>query len=112
MLIAILHHLPDADDPDGIVAQLVAAMAPGSYLVLSHPAKDIDTEAVAEVQRRYNARVPAGQQRRSFDEVYRLPGRQVGRAGQHGPGRSAPASTGRAERRSVARERSPSMARS
>jgi hypothetical protein len=72
MLIAILHHLPDSDDPYGIVARLIESMAPGSYLVLSHPASDIDTEAVAEVQRRYNAQVPAGQQRRSHAEVTRF----------------------------------------
>jgi SAM-dependent methyltransferase len=69
MLIAILHHIPDADDPRAIVARLVDAVAPGSYLVLSHPASDIDAEAVAEVARRYNAQVPAGQQRRSHAEV-------------------------------------------
>jgi SAM-dependent methyltransferase len=72
MLVAVLHHIPDADDPYGIVARLVDALAPGSYLVLSHPAKDIDAEAVAEVARRYNARVPAGQQRRSHGEVSRF----------------------------------------
>ena len=72
MLIAVLHHIPDADDPHGIVARLVDVMAPGSYLVLTHPATDIDSDAVAEVARRYNARVPAGQQRRSFDEVSRF----------------------------------------
>ncbi len=68
MLIAVLHHLPDSDDPYGIVARLMDAVPPGSYLVISHPAPDIDTEAVAEVARRYNARVPAGQRRRSRDE--------------------------------------------
>jgi hypothetical protein len=72
MLIAVLHHIPDTADPYGIVAQLTAAIAPGSYLVISHPAADIDTEAVAEVARRYNARVPAGQQRRSHEEMARF----------------------------------------
>jgi SAM-dependent methyltransferase len=72
MLIAILHHIPDADDPQAIVARLVDAVAPGSYLVLSHPASDIDAEAVAEVARRYNAQVPAGQQRRSHDDLARF----------------------------------------
>jgi S-adenosyl methyltransferase len=72
MLIAILHHIPDGDDPYGIVARLAGAMAPGSYLVVTHPASDIDAEAVAEVARRYNARVPAGQQRRSLDQVSRF----------------------------------------
>jgi hypothetical protein len=72
MLIAMLHHVPDDDDPYGIVGRLVDAMAPGSYLVLSHPASDIDVAAVTEVARRYNARVPAGQQRRSREEVARF----------------------------------------
>ena len=72
MLVAMLHHVPDGDDPYGIVARLVDAVAPGSYLVLSHPASDIDVAAVTEVARRYNARVPEGQQRRSQDEVARF----------------------------------------
>ncbi|GIE02050.1 hypothetical protein Adu01nite_34000 [Paractinoplanes durhamensis] len=41
MLIAVLHCIPDEDDPAGIVQQLVNALAPGSFLVLSHPAIDI-----------------------------------------------------------------------
>jgi hypothetical protein len=72
MLVAVLHHVPDSDHPQEVVGQLIDAVPAGSYLVLTHPAKDIDTEAVAEVARRYNARVPAGQQRRSRDEVARF----------------------------------------
>jgi hypothetical protein len=72
MLVAVLHHIPDEDDPYGIVARLVTAVPPGSYLVITHPASDVDTEAVAEVARRYNARVPAGQRRRSHGEVTRF----------------------------------------
>jgi len=36
MFVACLHHLEDDDDPAGVVARYLAAMAPGSYLVLSH----------------------------------------------------------------------------
>ena len=36
LLIAILHFIPDADDPAGLVARLRERMAPGSYLVVSH----------------------------------------------------------------------------
>ncbi|HEY3980569.1 MAG TPA: SAM-dependent methyltransferase [Streptosporangiaceae bacterium] len=72
MLIAMMHNVSDDDDPYGIVARLVDAVAPGSYLVLSQPASDIDVAAVTEVARRYNARVPAGQRRRSRDEVARF----------------------------------------
>jgi hypothetical protein len=36
LLVAVLHFLPDEDDPAGIVARLRDAVAPGSYLVVSH----------------------------------------------------------------------------
>ena len=31
-----LHHIPDSSDPAGTVARYLAALAPGSYLVISH----------------------------------------------------------------------------
>jgi hypothetical protein len=34
--VASLHHVLDDDDPAGIVARYLRALAPGSYLVLSH----------------------------------------------------------------------------
>jgi hypothetical protein len=40
-LIAILHAIPDADDPHDIVATLMGALPPGSYLAISHPAADL-----------------------------------------------------------------------
>jgi SAM-dependent methyltransferase len=36
LLAATLHHITDEDDPAGIVARYLAALAPGSYLALSH----------------------------------------------------------------------------
>ncbi|MEU8269499.1 SAM-dependent methyltransferase [Sphaerisporangium sp. NPDC049002] len=42
LLCAILHFIPDGDDPYGIVATLVNAMAPGSYLVVSHAERHRD----------------------------------------------------------------------
>jgi len=36
LLVAILHHIPDRADPAGCVAVFRDALAPGSYLVLSH----------------------------------------------------------------------------
>jgi len=35
-MIAVLHFVPNSDDPAGIVARYRSAMAPGSYLALSH----------------------------------------------------------------------------
>jgi SAM-dependent methyltransferase len=36
MLVAVLHFIDDADDPAGLVAALHNALAPGSYVVISH----------------------------------------------------------------------------
>jgi S-adenosyl methyltransferase len=49
MLMAILQHVDDEHDPYAIVAALMDAMPPGSYLALSHPASDIDAEAMAKM---------------------------------------------------------------
>ena len=40
-LLAILHAVPDADAPHAIVAKLLDAVPPGSYLALSHVASDL-----------------------------------------------------------------------
>jgi hypothetical protein len=47
MLVAILHFIPDEDDPYGIVARLVGALPPGSFLVLSHATSDHLAEQLA-----------------------------------------------------------------
>ncbi|HCU96098.1 MAG TPA: translation initiation factor IF-2 [Actinobacteria bacterium] len=49
MLMAILQHVDDEHDPHAIVATLMDAVPPGSYLALSHPASDIDAEAMAKM---------------------------------------------------------------
>jgi len=36
LMIAVLHFVPNSDDPAGIVARYRSVMAPGSYLALSH----------------------------------------------------------------------------
>jgi hypothetical protein len=38
---AVLHFVPDSEDPAGIVSAYVAAAVPGSYLALSHAAPDL-----------------------------------------------------------------------
>jgi len=49
LLVAVLHFLRDEEDPAGIVARLRDAMAPGSFLVLSHATADFHPEAAAKV---------------------------------------------------------------
>ena len=105
MLLMILQYIPDAEDPWGIVARLMDAVPPGSYLALSDTAADIDAEAVAESARRYNQRLGAVRQtRRSKAEFSRFfegldlldPGvvplpewRAIGRPGQRIPAYAA-----------------------
>jgi SAM-dependent methyltransferase len=47
VLVGVVHHLRDDDDPRRIVSTLVDALAPGSYLVLSQTTPDFDPEAMA-----------------------------------------------------------------
>ncbi|MEV0211254.1 SAM-dependent methyltransferase [Streptomyces sp. NPDC050788] len=74
MLVAIMQYVPDADDPHSLTRRLVDALAPGSHLVLSHPAADIGAEAVAASMRVYNERAAdhAGATPRTRDEVQRF----------------------------------------
>ena len=49
MLIAVLHCVTDQDGPGLIVADLMAACPPGSYLAITHPARDqLDVAVKAE----------------------------------------------------------------
>ncbi|MQA83120.1 MAG: SAM-dependent methyltransferase [Streptosporangiales bacterium] len=47
MLLAIMHFIPDEEDPAGILGQFRDAMAPGSYLAISHTTTDYRPEAGA-----------------------------------------------------------------
>jgi len=40
LLLAVLHFIPDSDNPAGIVARLAAGLAPGSFIVISHLTAD------------------------------------------------------------------------
>jgi hypothetical protein len=57
MMLIILHLIPDAEHPGTIVARLMNALPTGSYLVLTHPASDIQPAAMAEMTRRVNERM-------------------------------------------------------
>jgi S-adenosyl methyltransferase len=55
MLLAVLQFALDSDDPYSLVARLVAALPPGSYLVISHPTDDFNPNR-GESMRVYNER--------------------------------------------------------
>jgi hypothetical protein len=54
VLMAVLQFVPDDDDPHGIVRRLTEAAPGGSYLVISHPAADIQAAAMAGMASRLN----------------------------------------------------------
>jgi SAM-dependent methyltransferase len=54
ILVAVLHFLVDEDDPAGVVATLLDALPPGSYLVASHVTPEHDPEGVGGLVRTYN----------------------------------------------------------
>ena len=67
MLVAVLHFVPDGDDPRQIVDTLVDALPPGSYLTASHVTAEHDPEGVGGLERTYRAAgLPA--QARTADE--------------------------------------------
>lgn len=57
MLVGVLHCIPDAEDPYGIVRRLLASLVPGSYLVVGHPASDVETRAASRATSRLNTKL-------------------------------------------------------
>lgn len=55
LLIAVLHFILDAEDPHRLISEMMADLAPGSYLVIAHAASDIEPGAAAAMSRSYNA---------------------------------------------------------
>jgi S-adenosyl methyltransferase len=72
LFVGVLHLVSDEEDPYGIVADMVGATVPGSYLALTNPAKDINADMVAQGARRYNEHVKVAQTRRSHEETLRF----------------------------------------
>jgi S-adenosyl methyltransferase len=70
MFLMILQYIPDEGQPQQIVAQLMDAVPPGSYLVHSDTTGDIDTERVASATARLNSRLgPAQLHRRTREQM-------------------------------------------
>ena len=81
MLVAILHFVPDADDPRRVIETLLDALPPGSYLVASHVTNEHDPDTLAGAGRAYQERGLRGQIRTS---------RRVRRSGVRGLGDGGP----------------------
>lgn len=71
LMFAVLHFVPDDDDPAGVVAAYRDATAPGSYLALSHATRDYLPEQIRNLQDVYS-RSSAPMTFRSHPEIIRL----------------------------------------
>ena len=72
MLLGILQGIPDKDEPGAIIARLLDAVPPGSYLALSQIAGDVATDEVADGVQRYNQQVASPVAARTHAEVIRF----------------------------------------
>ena len=78
LLVALLHFVPDADDPYRAVSHLKAAMAPGSYLVLSHGTSDnLDPDTAARLRDVYEGATAPAAPRTAADIAQFLDGLEV-----------------------------------
>jgi hypothetical protein len=69
LLLAVLHFIPDAAGPADIVATLASALAPGSYVAISHLTADFAPEQVAAATTAYNTHSPVPVTARTHAQV-------------------------------------------
>ena len=72
MLISVLHLIPDEDDAHAIVTRLMEAVPSGSWLALSHPARDVHPQQVTEAASRFNQLARAKATLRPRAEILRF----------------------------------------
>jgi S-adenosyl methyltransferase len=72
MLLGILQGIPDQEDPDAIIARLMDAVPPGSYLAISQIAGDVAIDEVAEGVQRYNEQAAVPVTARTHAQVCRF----------------------------------------
>jgi len=72
LLLAVLHFIEDAAGPAEIVSVLASALAPGSYVVISHLTGDLAPEQVAAATDAYNKLAAAPVIARSHTQVSEL----------------------------------------
>jgi len=72
LFVACLHNIPDHDDPAGIVARYLTALAPGSYLVISHVTDELDPARMHAITAEYAKRgtVFVGRSKESIGRMF------------------------------------------
>jgi SAM-dependent methyltransferase len=71
LLVAVLHFIPDEGDPAAVVARLYDAVAPGSFLVISHASYEGQPDQASTHQQLYR-RTATPMTMRSRSEIARL----------------------------------------
>ncbi|MGH3746846.1 MAG: SAM-dependent methyltransferase [Micromonosporaceae bacterium] len=71
MMVAVLHFVPDADDPAGVIAAYRDALAPGSWLAISHASND-GQGAVADDHQRLYQRTATPMTMRSHEQISQM----------------------------------------
>ena len=72
MILSTLHLIPDADDPFTAVRRLTSALAPGSFLAISHGASDLDEGVAAGMAKTITPLMAETVTARGHDEVARF----------------------------------------
>jgi SAM-dependent methyltransferase len=67
LMVGVLHFLPDADDPAGVVGKLAAVLTPGSYLAISHATDEAAPGIAAQVEELYTHTTAAAHTRTSAE---------------------------------------------
>jgi hypothetical protein len=69
LLAAVLHFIPDSEDPGRILATLREPLAPGSYIAISHACTDSIPNMAESYASAYRSRVSASSTFRSREEI-------------------------------------------
>jgi DNA-binding HxlR family transcriptional regulator len=72
LLVAVLHFIPDGDDPWRVVTRLLDGITGDAYLVIVHGASDLNPPEASEMARQYNERSPVPIVLRSRQEIARF----------------------------------------
>jgi SAM-dependent methyltransferase len=72
LMVAMLHFVPDEDDPAALVAAYRDACAPGSHLVISHATNEYHPQTMREAAAVYNKSASQGMNFRTRDQIAAL----------------------------------------
>ncbi|HET7017395.1 MAG TPA: SAM-dependent methyltransferase [Streptosporangiaceae bacterium] len=71
LMVTVLHFVPDSQDPYGLVAKFAEALAPGSFLAISHATRDSSPDTATKVEELYQSAATSAHTRTS-EEIRRF----------------------------------------